>query len=82
MVIKKVLDPFNLKNYDRVIISVLREHEEKYSISTIIQQIFGNSVEVCVLEEKTKSAVETVYQTIKNMNMLKTYTCMYSTRKQ
>jgi hypothetical protein len=69
LVIKKVLDPFNLKNYDRVIISVLREHEEKYSISTIIQQIFGNSVEVCVLEKKTKSAVETVYQTIKNMKL-------------
>ena len=69
LVIEKVLKPFDLDQYDRVVLTVLREHEEKYSISTIINQIFNDKVELCILEEKTSSAVETVQQSIDSMNL-------------
>lgn len=64
LVIEKVLKPFNFDNYDRIIITVLQEHEDLYSISTIIKQIFNDKVELCILKEKTNSAVETIQQTI------------------
>jgi len=69
LVIEKVLQPFALEAYDRVVITVLREHEEKYSISTIIKQVFGNKVELCILQDKTSSAVETVQQSIDIMGL-------------
>jgi len=70
LVIQKVLAPFDFNEYDRIVITVLKEHEEKYNISTVINQIFGDIVELCVLEQKTYSAVETVRQTIQKMNLV------------
>ena len=69
LVIEKVLEPFDLDNYERVIITVLKEHNEKYSISTIIGQIFGDKVELCILDSPTASAVETIQKTIDSMNL-------------
>ena len=69
MVIEKVLEPFDLSCYDRVIITALKEHADKYSIATVLQQVFGDKVELCVLEQKTSSAVETIQQTIDSMSL-------------
>jgi hypothetical protein len=69
MVIEKVLEAFDLSCYDRVIITVLEEHVNKYSIDIILQQVFGDKVELCILEQKTSSAVETIQQTIDKMSL-------------
>jgi hypothetical protein len=48
-----------------VVITILKEHSEKYGADTILRQIFGSDVEILVLSEPTSSASETVYRTIK-----------------
>jgi len=65
LMIKKVLDAFRYKQFDRVVITILKEHSEKYGADTILRQIFGSDVEILVLSEPTSSASETVYRTIK-----------------
>ena len=70
LVLEKVLKTFNFENYDRIILSVLRSHEEKYSISTILDQIkWLDRLELCILESPTDSSVETIFQTIQKMEI-------------
>jgi len=69
LVIQKVLSAFEFENYDSIILTILKDHEEKYKVSTIIKQIFTNKVELCILPNQTKSAVETIYKTIKQKNI-------------
>lgn len=48
-----------------LIITVLKEYEDKYGISTMIKNYFKkNSVKLCVLNKQTNSQSETAYQTI------------------
>lgn len=50
--------------FDKVIITILKEHDEKYEASLILTQLFGDSIEIHILPEQTKSQSETVYKTI------------------
>ena len=69
LMIKKVLGSFKLANYDRVVITILRDHCQKYNADLIIQQLFGTSVEVCILEQQTKDPAETIAKTIQMMDL-------------
>jgi CMP-2-keto-3-deoxyoctulosonic acid synthetase len=69
LMIQKVLSSFNQANYDRVIITILRDHCEKYNADLILEQLFGTSVEVCILEQQTKDPAETIAKTIQNMDL-------------
>ena len=69
LVIQKVLSAFDFRNYDRIVVTFLEEHEAKYKVSTILKQVFKGEVEVCILKNKTSSAVETVYKTIINKKL-------------
>ena len=71
IMLKKVLTSLNYDKFDRTIVTILKEHCEKYDADVILNQVFGDSIEILVLEEPTNSPTETIYKTIKNKKMMK-----------
>ena len=69
LMIDKVLASVGYEKYERTIITVLREHCEIYDADVIIRQIFGESIDLLILENSTNSAAETVYETIVQCNI-------------
>ncbi|MBR1544811.1 MAG: hypothetical protein IJ638_02610 [Alphaproteobacteria bacterium] len=71
LMIQKALEGLNLEIFDRIIITILSEHCKKYDADLILKQVFENNkkVEICILENPTKSASETVYLTIEKMQV-------------
>ncbi len=64
LMIEQVLKSSDYQRYDRTVITVLREHCQKHEADIILNQIFGNTVEIVILEKPTSCAAETVYETI------------------
>tara|TARA_A100001515_G_scaffold30158_1_gene23531 strand:+ start:4321 stop:5385 length:1065 start_codon:yes stop_codon:yes gene_type:complete len=64
LMIQKVLESCDYGKYDKTVITILKEHCEEYDADVILEQMFNNSVTLLILDEPTKSAAETVYQTI------------------
>ena len=69
LMVEKAIDGLSSNSFDRTIITILREHAEKYESELWLKQIFGNKVEVCILEEPTNSESETIYKTIIQMKV-------------
>ena len=71
LMIEKSIEQLNIDIFDRIIITIVKPHDEKYDAGLIMYQVFQNNpkVEVCVLDDFTSSASETIYQTIKKMNI-------------
>ncbi|AKL98629.1 HAD hydrolase family protein [Endomicrobium proavitum] len=71
LMIQKAMKGINIDVFDRVIITIVKPHDDKYEAKTILKQVFAKNkkVEICVLEDFTKSASETVYLTLKNMKV-------------
>lgn len=71
LMIEKAIEGLNLKQFDRIIITILKEHSEKYESELILQQIFSErpNVEILVLEKETFCQAETVYETICRKNV-------------
>ena len=67
LMIEKSIEQLNIDIFDRIIITIVKPHDEKYDAGLIMYQVFQNNpkVEVCVLDDFTSSASETIYQTIK-----------------
>jgi|TARA_R100000008_G_scaffold86882_1_gene82387 ribonucleotide monophosphatase NagD (HAD superfamily) len=65
LMIQKVMNSINYKKFDRVIITVIRDHCDTHNVDIILRQAFGENIEILVLENPTSSASETVYKTIK-----------------
>lgn len=76
LMIEKAMEGLNLKNFDRIIITLIKEHLEKYDSKLILEQAFNynknlkDKVKFCILDDFTKSASETVALTIKKMNII------------
>lgn len=76
LMIEKALEGLNLKNFDRIIITLIKEHIEKYDSRLILEQAFSynknlkDKIEFCVLGDFTSSASETVTLTIEKMNIV------------
>jgi hypothetical protein len=51
--------------YERAIIAVRGEHEAKYQASALLRGVFGESVEVLVLDRDTRGPAETVAEMIR-----------------
>ncbi len=66
LMIQKALSGLNLDVFDRIIFTIVREHADKYEAEFILQQIYSENkkVEICVLDDFTKSASETVFLTL------------------
>jgi len=67
MMFEKAIAP--LVNEHHVTIGLLKEHEEKYNVSTYIEQEYGDKVSVVILEERTTGPADTVYQILKKLNL-------------
>lgn len=71
LMIEKAIETINFNNFDRVIITIVKPHDKIYEAGLILCQIFKNNpiVELCILDDFTSSASETIYLTLKNMNI-------------
>lgn len=71
LMIEKSFQHINHDIFDRIIITIVEPHNERYEAGVIIRQVFQDNpkVELCVLDDFTSSASETVYKTIAAMNV-------------
>jgi hypothetical protein len=54
---------------DDMVVTILREHETKYSIVAGLEKAFERPVKVVILDEKTRSQSETVARTIEALDL-------------
>lgn len=64
LMIDLVLEGMDYRQFDRTVITVIREHCDQHQVDVILRQVFGTSVDILVLENETSSAAETVFQSI------------------
>ena len=71
LMIEKSLEGINFDNFKRIIITIVKPHDEKYDAKLILEQVFRHNkkIEICVLEDFTQSASQTIYLTIQKMNI-------------
>ncbi len=71
LMIEKAISGMNTDIFDRIVITIVKPHDEKYEAGLILSQVFANNpkVEICILDDFTKSASETVYLTLNKMNI-------------
>lgn len=69
----KALKSSNLRKYDHIYITILRSLEERYRISEILKLQFKiqgiKNADIVILENPTTSQPDTIYQTIRKMNI-------------
>jgi len=69
LMVEKAIEGLNTNKFDRIIITILREHVEKYESDLWLKQIFEDRVEICIVEDSTFSQTETVYKTLLQMKV-------------
>ncbi len=69
IMIEKVLEEFDYKNYKKTFVVVLKEHCDKFEADLVLRQAFKETIEIVVLERATKSCPETVFEAIKRSNI-------------
>ncbi len=71
LMIEKSLEHLNTDIFDRIIITIVKPHDEEYEAGLILRQVFCDNprVELCILDDFTSSASETVYRTIVAMGV-------------
>ncbi len=69
IMVEKAFDGIKHNKFNRIIITILEEHATNHEADLWLKQVFGNQIEICILNRKTLSQSETVYQTLVNMNV-------------
>ena len=69
LMLEKVINGLEIKNLDRTKITIVKDQIKQYEADLILKQAFGDQIEICVLEDYTKSQSDTVSETIKNMDV-------------
>ncbi len=66
LMVEKAIEGIELRDFDRIIITIVKEHEEMYDARIILEQIFGNQskFEIVVLDSFTSSQSETIALTL------------------
>lgn len=68
IMIEKSMEGMPLDNFDKIIITIVKEHSEKYEAMLILDQVFdlknNKKIEVLELDNFTSSQSETVYRTL------------------
>lgn len=75
LMIQKVIEACPLSDYDKLVITIIKKHDQQYDAKLLLTQainvlkskMFVPEFEICVLEDFTKSASETVYLTVKKL---------------
>jgi len=68
----KLMIENSIKNYIgkyNVTITILKEHDEKFASSKKLKEVFGDSVNIVILPNPTNGPADTIYQTLKLINM-------------
>lgn len=69
LMVKKAIEGLKDISTKDIIITILREHEEKYDIARGLRENIGNDITIVILDEPTKSQSETIYLTLKKANV-------------
>ncbi len=73
IMVKKSISGLNLNHFDRIIITIVQEHCDKYEADLILRQAFkiegGSKIELCILPFFTSCQSETIYETIVRMRV-------------
>ena len=64
LALKRAADSVPAGAYDRVVIAVRADHEEKFGCRKLLRRAFGDGPEVLVLEEDTRGPADTVFQMV------------------
>jgi hypothetical protein len=72
LMIKKSIEGLKTRPED-IIVTILREHEEKYNITKGLKEHMGEGITVILLDEQTKSQAETVYLTLKKADVTESF---------
>lgn len=68
LMVQKSIEGLPLEKFDRIIITVVKEHSEKFDAKIVLDQVFdlthNKKIEVLELENFTTSQADTVYQTL------------------
>lgn len=71
--VKKSISGLDLNEFDRIIITIVKAHCEQYESDIILKQAFesdnNNKIEICMLPGFTSCQSETVYETIRMMDI-------------
>jgi hypothetical protein len=71
LMIERAIKLFDNKSQiKKKIITITRQIDKKFNAAQILNQVFGKKVEVLILKNNTKSASETVFKTIKSLNII------------
>jgi len=74
LMVQEALSGLDLSSFDRIIITIVKEHSEKYEAKLILSQIFDLSkkskFEVLELDHFTSSQSHTVYETLKKKKII------------
>lgn len=71
LMVEKAMSGLNVEVFDRIIITIVKPHAEKYEADVILSQVFkeNKKVEICILDDFTESASETVFLTLEKMSV-------------
>lgn len=77
IMVRKAIEGIDISIFDRFIITIIDEHDKKYDASLVLRQAFDYlnqlkgypKLELCILNSFTKSASETIVQTLIKMNV-------------
>jgi len=71
LMIEKSMEELNIEIFDRIIITIVKPHNDQYDSKLVLKQVFhdNSKIEICILDDFTTSASETIYQTLMKMNV-------------
>lgn len=69
----KILEPLDLNFYDNIIVTITKTQNELFDAEYFLKSIFITygikNYYICILEQQTRSQAETIYETIKKLNI-------------
>ncbi|KAA0577958.1 NTP transferase domain-containing protein [Azospirillum sp. B21] len=65
LMLRRALDSLESVARSRVVVGILREHEERYAATAGIRRALGEGVEIVVFDEVTRGPAETAYEMIR-----------------
>lgn len=54
---------------DDLVVTILREHEDRFHVTAGLSMAFGRQVQMCILDEQTRSQSETVARTLQRLEI-------------
>ena len=56
-------------DHDDLVVTILREHEERFDATNGLAQAFGRPIRTCILEQQTQSQGDTIAQTLQALQL-------------